>query len=328
MGIKIGMTTDKPESRRRAADKGCDITLTEPDDVLVRSMRLFYAHAEKLMKKELQLFQLKVPCSTRCGTKEHTEYFEVRSDEVAFRVFQRWRTFCMMGPWDDQGNLSAFWLWRLNRRRRLSSGDGKVVDEQQLSDIWDEFVYVSKMEEFLFVYASAMGRFWPWRWQLVSLIQAIVLSFSSSCYMLTTTWLAFIAMGLAFEAMFADFHVPSSLFIPSLPGPKASPSKTAKAVTGGGSTVEESGERNHTSTYTCPEAFGTSDEEGDTLVSDEQDGEDEASSEHQMEIQQDAGASIDGNGEEDMEWDPTWDLPTTPPAANRGDSPMDAIVID
>ena len=132
--LKIGSTkngTDKRSGRISRECRHSDVREKYfPED---RPIRL-YSRMEKLVQAELAHLQHQFKCS--CG-KTHEEYFNVTED-LAREVARRWRTFCILEPYGDDGMLKPFWEYKLNNLRNSEKSETLDCHEERAKR-WGEF---------------------------------------------------------------------------------------------------------------------------------------------------------------------------------------------
>ncbi|KAK1977187.1 T5orf172 domain-containing protein [Colletotrichum cereale] len=125
--IKIGYTKDLGVRMRRWKST-CGYT---PNLVLVRPVR-HYVKMEKVVHLHLaneRRWDLACPgCRKKCGkTTNHKEFFEV-DVEKAQAVVGMWAAWADLGPFDEEGRLTAYWAARL---------EALDLDDEAC---WDKFV--------------------------------------------------------------------------------------------------------------------------------------------------------------------------------------------
>lgn len=118
--LKIGRTQKHVKERLAQIKGACGhLEMEEHTKAVARDIP-FHAFAEKLIHAELSNYQHQWLCD--CGTR-HREYFLVDED-IAVKVFERWRDFCQERPWDHDGKILPKWARRLQTNNAGRQGDG------------------------------------------------------------------------------------------------------------------------------------------------------------------------------------------------------------
>lgn len=168
--VKIGRTQKHTKERLNQINRGCGhLEIEEHTRAIARDVP-FHGFAERLIHTELSNYQHQWLCD--CGTR-HREYFLV-SEDIAMKIFERWRDFCQEMPWDQDGKLLPKWTQRLQNRARFK-GHERDFDHHEFARRWTAFTTPLSFERFL----SDAVRVWrlgfPNRWLVVSLAELLTI---------------------------------------------------------------------------------------------------------------------------------------------------------
>lgn len=198
--MKIGRTQSHPKKRLRQIQGICKHVVCEEHAKAVARDIPFHGFAEKLIHTELSNYQHKFKCV--CGT-EHTEYFQV-SEDIAVKVFERWRDFCHEEPWDAKGMILPRWARRLRNRTKFSGPETLEFDHHEFSRPWDAFTSPTSLERFLSDAILVWELAFPNRWMITSLAELLTIVCISRQSFWTSAWTMVIVFFLLADLVITD----------------------------------------------------------------------------------------------------------------------------
>lgn len=206
--LKIGRTQKNAKNRLSQIKGACGHFEIEEHTKAVARDIPFHGFAEKLIHTELSNYQHQWLCG--CGTR-HREYFLV-SEDIAVKVFERWRDFCQEKPWDHKGDILPKWAQRLQNRAKFD-GKGRDFDHHEFSRRWTAFTAPMSFERFL----SDAIRMWklgfPKRWLIISLAELLTIVCISHHSFWASTWTTIIVILLLADLMVTEnMHTTASIF--------------------------------------------------------------------------------------------------------------------
>ncbi|KAG6368637.1 hypothetical protein INS49_002850 [Diaporthe citri] len=149
--------------------------------------------------------------STESNQEAVREYFQV-SEDLAVKVFERWRDFCQEMPWDHNGNILPKWAQRLQNRAKFN-GKERDFDHHEFSRRWTAFTAPMSFERFL----SDAIRVWklgfPNRWLIISLAELLTIICISRHSFWTSIWTTIIVFLLLVDLVVTEnMHTTTSIF--------------------------------------------------------------------------------------------------------------------
>ncbi|KAI0547093.1 hypothetical protein F4679DRAFT_555314 [Xylaria curta] len=174
--VKIGHTTLSEERRLRAISNQCNHFSMERETDPEGSLIYLYQKAEKLMQAELYDCTYNFSCD--CGVA-HREYFDV-DKTTAREVSRRWRAFCELEPYDNNGILRPFWEQRLrdhNTSYRKKNDQCQGLSKQEERRLrWERFTTPTRLEKLSFNVTYVWGCVCRIQWEDVAFIEALAIS--------------------------------------------------------------------------------------------------------------------------------------------------------
>lgn len=206
--LKIGRTQKHAKERLGQIKGVCGHLVVEEHTKAVARDIPFHGFAEKLIHTELSNYQHQWLCD--CGTR-HREYFQV-SEDLAVKVFERWRDFCQEMPWDHNGKILPKWAQRLQNRAKFN-GKERDFDHHEFARRWTAFTAPMSFERFL----SDAIRVWrlgfPNRWLIVSLAELLTIVCISRHSFWTSIWTTIIILLLLVDLVVTEnMHTTASIF--------------------------------------------------------------------------------------------------------------------
>src|SRR3569833_593661 len=173
--VKVGYTKGEGKRRVKRIQDDCDhLSIKQQEDPEHVPIRL-YQKAEALIKAELSAFEHKFHCECKV---QHREYFDIEA-RVAREVSQRWRRFCRMEPYDNDGNLQPFWEHRIRNMRPRSKSE-KASDHEMRAERWERFMNPTLFELASYDATSPIITLWRWRWHIITWFQSFTIAFITS----------------------------------------------------------------------------------------------------------------------------------------------------
>lgn len=206
--LKIGRTQKHVKERLGQIKGACGhLEIEEHIKAIARDIP-FHGFAEKLIHTELGNYQHQWRCD--CGTR-HREYFRV-SEDLAVKVFERWRDFCQEMPWDRDGKILPKWAQRLQNRAKFY-GKERDFDHHEFARRWTAFTAPMSFERFL----SDAIRVWklgfPNRWLIISLAELLTIICISRHSFWTSIWTTIIVLLLLADLVVTEnMHTTDSIF--------------------------------------------------------------------------------------------------------------------
>ena len=117
--VKIGKTLKDPQ-KRKAQWESCGLPLLEVEDSYKNGFN-HYSVVESLIKAELHNERRKHKCPYHTPKEwvEHEEWYEI-DKEKALKSVHRWRHWIIkQAPFDDNGQLTTYWHWRVEKLPRF-----------------------------------------------------------------------------------------------------------------------------------------------------------------------------------------------------------------
>lgn len=206
--VKIGRTQKHAKERLNQIKGVCGhLEIEEHTKAVARDVP-FHGLAEKLMHMELGNYQHQWRCE--CGTR-HREYFLV-SDDIAVKVFERWRDFCLEKPWDDAGTILPKWAQRLHARARFN-GEERDFDHHEFARRWTAFTTPKSFERFLSDAVRVWRLGYPNRWLIVSLAELLTIVCISHHSFWASIWTTIIVILLLGDLVVTEhMHTTASIF--------------------------------------------------------------------------------------------------------------------
>lgn len=198
--MKIGRTQNSTAKRLREIVGACQHIEREEHPRAVARDIPFHGFAEKLIQKELGNYQHRFQCF--CGTK-HKEYFQV-SEDIAVKVFERWRDFCQEEPWDKNGKILPKWSRRLQNRTKFRGSDAREFDHYEFARPWDAFTTPTPFERVLSDVILVWELGFPNRWLIVSLAELLTIVCISRHSFWTSTWTTVIVIFLLLDLVVTE----------------------------------------------------------------------------------------------------------------------------
>lgn len=200
--LKIGRTEKHPNERRIQIKGICGHLEIEEHPRAVARDIAFYGFAERLIHKELSNYQYQWLCD--CGTR-HREYFQV-SEDVAVKVFERWRDFCDQKPWDLSGKILPVWSQRLQNRARCRTAEHNF-DHLEFARHWDTFTNPMSFERILSDLLRVLKLGFPERWRNIALAEFLTIVCFSGYSFLTKLWTVIVVSMVLIDTVFTeDMH--------------------------------------------------------------------------------------------------------------------------
>jgi hypothetical protein len=201
--MKIGRTQQDTSNRLNQIQGVCEHMEIDWHAKAVAQDIPFHGFAEDLIHMELRNYKYPWPTPCVCGTKKHHEYFQV-SQDIAVRVFERWRDFCQEKPWDDNGKILRTWARRLQNRAKLSGSEALDFDHHEFAKLWDAFTHPSSLERFLSDAILVWELGFPNRWQIICLAELLTIVCISRHSLWTSTWTTIIIFFLLLDLVVTD----------------------------------------------------------------------------------------------------------------------------
>lgn len=198
--MKIGRTQNSTAKRLREIVGACQHIEREEHPRAVARDIPFHGFAEKLIQKELGNYQHRFQCF--CGTK-HKEYFQV-SEDIAVKVFERWRDFCQEEPWDKNGKILPKWARRLQNRSKFCGSEAREFDHYEFARPWDAFTTPTPFERFLSDAILVWELGFPNRWLIISLAELLTIICISHQSFWTSTWTTVIVTFLLLDLVVTE----------------------------------------------------------------------------------------------------------------------------
>lgn len=187
--LKIGRTQKHVKERLAQIKGACGhLEMEEHTKAVARDIP-FHGFAEKLIHAELSNYQHQWLCD--CGTR-HREYFLVDED-IAVKVFERWRDFCQERPWARDGKILPKWARRLQNRAKFS-GEDRDFDHQEFARRWTAFAAPMSFERFLSDAVHIWKLAFPNRWLIISLAELLTIVCTSRHTFWASTWTTIIVV--------------------------------------------------------------------------------------------------------------------------------------
>lgn len=206
--VKIGRTQKHAKERLNQIKGVCGhLEIEEHTKAVARDVP-FHGLAEKLMHMELGNYQHQWRC--KCGTR-HREYFLV-SEDIAVKVFERWRDFCLEKPWDDNGKILPKWAQRLHARARFN-GEERDFDHHEFARRWTAFTTPKSFERFLSDAVRVWRLGYPNRWLIISLAELLTIVCISHHSFWASIWTTIIVILLLGDLVVTEhMHTTASIF--------------------------------------------------------------------------------------------------------------------
>ncbi|KAH8771104.1 hypothetical protein F5883DRAFT_666629 [Diaporthe sp. PMI_573] len=198
--LKIGSTQQRTKERLNQIQANCRHEEIEEHPKAVSREIPFHRFAEKLIHAELRNYQHQFQCV--CGTR-HTEYFQV-SEDIAVKVFERWRDFCQEKPWDKRGKVLPQWARRLRNRAKFSGSEARDFDHHEFARPWDAFTYPTSFERFLSDAILVWELGFPNRWRIICLAELLTIVCISRHSFWTSTWTMVIVFFILLDLVVTD----------------------------------------------------------------------------------------------------------------------------
>lgn len=205
--LKIGRTQKHVKGRLGQIRGACGhLEIQEHSRAVARDVP-FHGLAEKLIHMELGNYQHQWLCD--CGTR-HREYFLV-SDDIAVRVFERWRDFCQEKPWDPNGKILPKWAQRLQNRARFN-GEEREFDHHEFARRWSAFTAPMSFERFLSDAVRVWRLAYPNRWMIISLAELLTIVGTSRHSFWASIWTSIIIVLLLGDLVVTEnMHATASI---------------------------------------------------------------------------------------------------------------------
>lgn len=206
--LKIGRTQKHAKERLGQIKGVCGhLEIEEHTKAVARDIP-FHGFAEKLIHTELGNYQYQWLCD--CGTR-HREYFQV-SEDLAVKVFERWRDFCQEMPWDHDGKILPKWAQRLQNRAKFN-GKERDFDHHEFARRWTAFTAPMSLERFLSDAICVWRLGFPNRWLIVSLAELLTIVCISRHSFWTSMWTTIIVLLLLLDLVVTEnMHTTASIF--------------------------------------------------------------------------------------------------------------------
>lgn len=246
--MKIGRTQSHPKKRLRQIQGICKHLVCEEHAKAIARDVPFHGFAEKLIHTELSNYQHKFKCV--CGT-EHTEYFQV-SEEIAVKVFERWRDFCHEEPWDAKGIILPMWARRLQNRTKFGGPETLDFDHHEFSGPWDAFISPTSFERFLSDAILVWELAFPNRWMIISLAELLTIVCISRQSFWTSVWTMIIVFFLLADLVITEnLHTTSHITQLMSGGLQSSPARQKPPVNKSAADSEEVVSENNPESASC-----------------------------------------------------------------------------
>ena len=206
--LKIGRTRKHARERLSQIKGVCGhLEIEEHTKAVARDIP-FHGFAEKLIHTELSNYQHQWLCD--CGRK-HREYFLV-SDDLAVKVFERWRDFCQEKPWDHSGKILPKWAQRLQNRAKFN-GEERDFDHHEFARRWAAFTSPLSSERFLSDAIHVWKLGFPNRWLITSLAELLTIVCISRHSFWASAWTTIIVILLLADLMVTEnMHTTAHIF--------------------------------------------------------------------------------------------------------------------
>ncbi|KAI1335843.1 hypothetical protein F5Y15DRAFT_224385 [Xylariaceae sp. FL0016] len=201
--VKVGVASNEEKLRLDYIKNACKHVRMEQQHDPEHVPIAFFKRAEKLAHAELTNYQHHFDCP--CGIR-HTEYFDIDAG-TAQKVVRRWRRFCKLDPYDEEGNLRPFWKHRLRHRQLWNVSDVELSLEER-QKLWDRFISPADWEYPLYEVTVTFGKVWGWRWHVIGFGESFILAVVCFPSFWAMIWFAVVAAWVLLEMMHVSKKVP------------------------------------------------------------------------------------------------------------------------